>query len=465
MAKQTEALSEHDFNCVAKLLTELVPEDSVPEPENASPATIYTRFVTFWLCTLQRLKGGASLAFIMTHLVAHGLALLPDNKRIREGRLSSNSGAFGRARGRLPVAVVRTLADQVSRSLIEQSAPWFDDRRAFIIDGTTITLAPTSPLREVYPPAVNQLGESVWPVMLLTVAHEVQSGCCLVPEFGAMYGPNNTSEAKQAANIAGRLPAGSLILADSGFGIFSVAHAMTDAGHKILFRLTTTRFIAMVKNAELVEETRHSACYKLTWIPSAKDRKANPDLPADASIEVFLHKVRLDNNEWLYLVTTLEVTSQVAAKFYLRRYDIEHDIRDMKVTLGVENIRAKSDEMVQKELICSVVAYNLVNHVRRKAAKLAKVQPRELSFTGVWNVVRTNLIEQAPCAPKEWKARYETALRAAATKKLPKRKQKRDYPRKALPRRPKSTKFMKEQARTKAKAAKNAEEIAQPIAK
>jgi len=465
MATGTEALSEQDFNCVAKLFTELVPKDSVCEPENASPAIVYTRLVTFWLCTLQRLKGGASLAFVMTHLVVHGLSLLPNNKRVREGTLSSNSGGFSKARSRLPVAVVRTLADQVSTSLFEQSAPWFDGRRAFIIDGTTITLAPTSPLREAYPPAVNQLGETVWPVMMLTVAHELQSGCCMVPEFGAMYGPNNTSEAKQAAKIAGRLPAESLILADSGFGIFSVAHAMTHVGHKILFRLTTSRFISMVKKAELVEETRRSACYKLTWTPSVKDRKTNPELRADASVEVYLHKVKLENGEWLYMVTTLEVTSQVAAKFYLRRYDVEHDIRDMKVTLGVEDIRAKSDAMVQKELMCSVVAYNLVNHVRRQAAKIAKVRPREMSFKGVWSVVRTHLIEQATCSPKEWKARYDRALQEAAKQKLPKRKQKRDYPRKALPRRPKSTKFMKEQVRAKAKTSKNAEENAQPPAK
>jgi len=55
-------------------------------------------------------------------------------------------------------------------------------------------------------------------------------------------------------------------------------------------------------------------------------------------------------------------------------WPIEHDIRDMKVTLGIENIRAKSDEMVQKELLCSMVAYNLVVQLRREAAKIAKAK-------------------------------------------------------------------------------------------
>ncbi|WP_406696314.1 hypothetical protein V5E97_35510 [Singulisphaera sp. Ch08] len=59
------------------------------------------------------------------------------------------------------------------------------------------------------------------------VAHELQSGCALIPELGAKYGPNNTSEARQAAAIGLRIPTGSIVMADAGFGIFQVAHAGT----------------------------------------------------------------------------------------------------------------------------------------------------------------------------------------------------------------------------------------------
>ena len=41
--------------------------------------------------------------------------------------------------------------------------------------------------------------------------------------------------------------------------------------------------------------------------------------------------------------------------------------------------------MVKKELLTSLVAYNLVIQFRRQAAKLADAAPRRLSFTGVWN--------------------------------------------------------------------------------
>ena len=77
--------------------------------------------------------------------------------------------------------------------------------------------------------------------------------------------------------------------------------------------------------------------------------------------------------------------------------------------------------MVQKELLCSVVAYNLVLQLRREAAKVADVPPRRLSFTGVWTTMQICLLQQPACTWEEWRARYERAVQIAATHKLPNR--------------------------------------------
>jgi len=441
MAKQG-AVTEAELTSAVELLHELIPENELAVYSlEFSPATVYTNLVTLWMLTLQRLGGGTSLEAVVKEVQTQHRSLLPDNKRVREGTLSLASGAYSEARKRLPLAIAERFAEQVSRSLIERTPAWREGRRAYVLDGTTITLAPTSSLREVFPPATNQHGETVWPVLMLLVAHELSSGCALVPELGAMYGPHNTSEAQQAAAIASRIPAGSLVLADAGFGIFSVAHALCSADHDILLRLTTARFKALRRRAEKIAETAHGVWYRLSWTPSEKERKANSGLPADARLEVFLHEVKLENGEPLYLVTTLAVPSDAAAEYYSHRYDVEHDIRDLKVTLDIENIRAKSVEMVRKELLCSIVAYNLLLHLRREAAQLADVEPRRLSFTKVWTTMKLCLLQQKPGTWAEWQARYADALRIAAKDKLPNRPG-RSYPRRAHPRRPKSTKFM-----------------------
>jgi hypothetical protein len=104
--------------------------------------------------------------------------------------------------------------------------------------------------------------------------------------------------------------------------------------------------------------------------------------------------------------------------------------------------------MFKKELLTSIVAYNLVVQFRRQAAKLANLPPRRLSFTGVWNTFEIFLLHQPSCSVSDWQERFTRALTTASRDKLPNRPG-RSYPRQAHPRRPKSTKFMKQQANTK----------------
>lgn len=443
----------HELTSAIETLREMIRADELDRRQPSGPATVYTTMVTIWMMTLQRLGGGTSLNVVVKDVLAHSRDLFPNNRRLREGTLSEISGAYAEARSRVTLETVEFFANRVCDSLIDASPSWFDGHRAFILDGTTITLAPTPELRQAFPPATNQHGDTVWPVALLLVAHELQSGCALPPEIGAMYGANNTSEARLSEAMVRRLPAGSIVLADAGSGIFSVAYATVQAGHHPLFRLTKSRFKRLRRQATVVAEGDGYKTWRLRWTPSGKDRQSHPELPADAAVDVRLHEVLLDNGETLYLVTTLTVDAQQAGEFYRRRYDVEHDIRDVKVTLNTECIRAKSVSMVKKELLTSIVAYNLVVQFRRQAAALAGVAPRRLSFTGVWNTFQSFLLTQPPCTAADWLLRYERALQIASRDKLPNRPG-RSYPRRAHPRRPKSTKFMKKTSAQKAKQKK-----------
>jgi len=402
------------------------------------------------MLTLHRLGDGQSLTEVVSAALSHDHDLFPDNKRVRENTLSENSGAYSQARKRLPLDAIHEFSNRVCDYLGKISEPLIDGKRVFLLDGTTITLAPTKVLQEAYPPASNQHGDSVWPVAQLMIANELQSGCAMLPQIDPMYGENNASEAVQAQRIVLQLPANSIVLADSGFGIYSVAHHSVEAGHDFLFRLTKSRFKALRRKSDLIDEGPTHKTYHLPWEPSAKDRKSTPGLPEDASLDVVLHEIEINSNTTLCLVSNLELSGPTASELYCRRYDVEFDIRDLKVTMDAENIRAKSVEMFQKELYTSVVAYNLVAQFRRQAAKLAQVKPRRLSFKGVWTTMKNRLLLKPACSTEEWLDRYAEALCRAAKRKLPNRKAPRNYPRKAHPRRQKSTKFEKAQRKKKA---------------
>ncbi len=443
-------VTDEEFTSAIEMLRHIVPEQELNAIQPTNPGAVYTTMITLWMLILQRLGGGTSMSSVVKEVLSKNADLLPQCKRTEEGTLSVNSGAYCRARKRLAVNTVELFVERICRSLIDSTSPWFGGRRAFLLDGTTMTLAPTDELREAFPPINNGHG-SVWPVALMLVAHELQSGCALIPEIGAMYGDHNTSEAKLTKKLCKRIPPGSIILADSGFGIFSVAYHTVNSGHDILFRLTKQRFNSLVKKSELISKTDGAAMYELTWTPTPKDRKSNPELPGDAKLEVALHEIPIEGDT-LYLVTTLALSSEQAGDFYSYRYDVEHDIRDIKVVLDTENIRAKSVDMFKKELLTSIVAYNLVIQFRRQAAELVDLPPRRLSFKGVWTTFRCYLLDQSPCSLAAWEQRYEKALHVAARDKLPNRPG-RSYPRRAHPKRQKSTKFMKLEAKAKRKLA------------
>ncbi len=445
---------EEPFAAANELLKNLIQSPQIRNQFDPQMRTntrmIYTKGVTLWMLILQRLGNGLSLEDTVSHVLTHDRDLLPENKRVREGTLSENSSAYFKAKRNLPIESIHEFSSAVCDYLGRACEPIFGSQRVFLIDGTTITLEPTPQLKRAFPPATNQHGESVWPVAMLMVANEMQSGCALLPQIDPMYGPKRSSEAKQARRIVRRLPKNSIVMADSGFGIFSVAYHATQAEHDILFRLTATRYKSLCKKAKLIDDGPHHQSHTLIWQPSAKDREGNPNLPDDAAIEIAIHKVALNNGKFLYLATTLEIDATSAGELYSHRYDVEFDIRDIKVTMDAENILARSVGMVMKELMTSIVAYNLIVQFRRQAAKLARIEPRRLSFKGVSTSFRDRLLLQKPASLTEWQELYTAALISAGNRKLPNRSKPRSYPRIAHTRRPKSTKFMKQQRKENA---------------
>lgn len=424
--------SAREFELALEQFRSLLDRSEIDRLQPLAASAVYTSLVTVWLLVHQRLHAGASLE----QAVVRFLESTPEseNRRVREKTLSANTGAYSRARTRLKVEVTDWVANHIFETLVSASPPSLAGRRVFLLDGTTIPLAPTAELKAAFPPANNQHGPTVWPIAQLLVAHELESGCALLPEIGAMYGTEAISEIEQAKQILQRLPTSSLLLADCNFGVFAMVHAGVQARQDVLFRLTKSRFGSLVKNAQpLPSDTIHCRRWRLDWKPSAHERSAH-GLSQNSSVHVYLHEFVRSELLTIWLVTTVDCSSQQIIDLYARRQEVETDIRDLKITLRTEEIRAKSVDMLRKELAASIIAYNLVQQVRRIAASQVNAKPRRLSFRGVWNAVHICLLEprlgkdDLPAA--EWVVKFELALKIARQKKIPLRPN-RSFPRQA----------------------------------
>jgi hypothetical protein len=420
-----------------RLLRGMVSPEEINQRQPSAKQTVYTAFVTIWLLVLQRLYGGATLNDAVSVLLfTFPKEDLPDCKRIKDDSISANNSTYSKARSRLDLKVGIWLADRIYASLFPTTQPSWNGRRVQLLDGSTFSLAPSKELREMFPPATNQYGPCHWPILRVVVAHDLDSGLVSRPEYGPMYGEDNECESSLTRRLLPRLPPYSLILGDGNFGIFIVAYAANRlATHDVLFRLTETRFRALLRQAESVGPGR----WKVTWRPSAEERKKyGDDLPEDAAVQGYLAEVKIGpDGETLYLFTTLqEGTNEEWAKLYQRRWCVETDIGFAKVQLGLGEIAGKTKAMVEKEIVLATVAYNLIVQVRRLAAQKAGVEPRRLSFTGTMSLFKAFEAKVAAggLSEEELQREFDRLLRACGQRKVPNRPG-RKYPRELIPRR------------------------------
>jgi hypothetical protein len=337
---------------------------------------VFTLSVTVWLMILQRLSPKGTLATAVNELVQGDVReLLAPCKRVLDGSISSNTGAYSQARQRVPVEAAWRVTQRTFEYLHQLSPQGRLRDRLFLLDGSSIRLAHSKANLQRYPAAHNQHGDSHWPVLRIGVMHHVTTGLAMAPEFGPMYGQEAVSEQQLAEALIERLPPGSILIADRNFGVFSVAWHAHTCGQAILVRMSEPRATRLLQ-----AQPRIGAEYPVKWHPSREDRRAHPALPAEAEIQGRLI-VAQGAKEVLYLFTTLQQPHDLAANLYKERWNIETDLRALKDQVRLHAIEARSPDLVANELYLAVAAYNLIRAVMTEAAAEIKIEPRRLSFS------------------------------------------------------------------------------------
>jgi DDE family transposase len=393
--------------------------------------SIYTAQVVIWLMIIQRLQPRRTLASTVEALLA-GAAdrLLSGCERARQKRISRRTGGYSRARKRLP----RLLCKQVVQELITRLRQILNAgqrRAAYVLDGSSLELEACPGLRKAYPPAQNQHGRAHWPVLRIVALHELETGLAEEPQWGPMYGDKAVSEQGLAEKAMDALAAGSIVVGDRNFGVFSIAWAARQRGLAVVVRLTEQR-ARKLAGGPISEEGE----WPVTWAASRWDSQGPGGIAPGAAIEGRLIAVRLGrgrSKQWLYLFTSLtplELSREQVVALYGKRGSIETDLRALKRTVGLHHLAARNESMMEKELLTAVAAYNLVRAVMALAARRHQLSARQLSFTFVLNVVNASWHRlQAASDRDTYQREVFNLLDAAAQGVHPKRKKRRSFPR------------------------------------
>jgi hypothetical protein len=263
----------------------------------------------------------------------------------------------------------------------------------------------------------------------MVVLHDVDTGLAQEPCWGPMHGPDAVSEKALAERALEPLPPGAVILGDRNFGIFAIAHSALQKGHAVVLRLTDPR-AKRLRGAPLTEQ----GDYPVEWKASGGSRDRQEKLlSTDTAIRGRLIAWRVGRGktkQWLYLFTTLTISAAEVVALYGKRWHIETDLRSLKQTVRLNRLSVQSVDMLEKELLAAVLAYNLVRSIMCLAARHAGIHARQLSFTYAYNIVQdgiTNVLAGSTVA--EQIERMERIVSLVARCKLPNRTKRRSFPR------------------------------------
>jgi hypothetical protein len=393
---------------------------------------IYSARLVIWMMISQRLQARGTLAGSVEQLVQGRFdPLLSQCKRAREKKIGLSTGGYCRARQNLPKLLVSRSMDELVerlRSRLLESGSRLA-HRVYLLDGSSLQLEHEPELVQAFPPASNQHGKSHWPVVRIVVLHDLETGLAERPCWGPLNGAQAVSEQALAERAMQALPAGSVIVGDRNFGIFSSAYHAQQRGLEVIFRLTAVRAKALL-GRPISQQGDECVC----WRPSRWDgKKAQQIWPVDASLEgrlIAWSVGRGKHQQWLYLFTTLALPAEEVVELYGRRWRIESDLRSLKQTVRLQRISAHSADMMEKELLVAVMAYNLVRAIMFQAAQRTGIDPRQLSFTYACNIVFDGY-PKALAAPtaRQQQQELEHIISLVARCRLPQRTKRRSYPR------------------------------------
>jgi len=358
---------------------------------------------------------------------------------LEQAPCSLNSGPYCKARARLPLGLVERLGREVGQRLcVQQPRAWrWRGREVKLIDGTTVSMPDTRENQARFPQHREQRAGLGFPLARMVAIVSLSCGAVLEWAIGPCEG-KQTGETALLWQLAPKLRRGEVVIADRYYaGYFMIARLM-QLGVDVVIRQHQLRHTDFRRGLRL--GTRD---HVVSWVrpqrPAWMDEATYRTMPETLS----MREVRVGGFTLVSSLTDAkQVSKQELLALYRSRWHVELDVRSIKTVMQMDILRCKRPSMVDKEIAVHLLAYNLVRSVMAKAAYLAGLLPRQLSFKGALQLLRAfeQNLRHSPYA--RLVIRQAHLLAGMAQMKLPYRPW-RVEPR-AVKRRPKTYKWLTE---------------------
>lgn len=382
---------------------------------------IFSPLVTLWVFLGQVLHADQSCRAAVARLIAHRLAQ-------GQSPCSAETGAYCQARKRLPEAFFADVARQTGCALEAHVDPhWlWKGRHVYLFDGTTVTMPDTEANQGAYPQVSNQRPGVGFPIARLGAL--ISLACGAIVNLGVCrYAGKGQGEVSLLRQLWDTLCPGDLLLTDALLANWANFVMLQQRGLELVGRLNKAHRTADFRRGKRLGKEDHVVQWRKPTSIRSLDRQAYQALPQ--FIAVRETKVRVTQpgfrTKVLVVVTTLldprQTTKDELATLYRARWNNELDLRAIKSTMQMHELRCKTPELVRKEIWTHVLAYNLLRTIMAQAAAMHDLVPRSLSFKGTMQTLEAfqPLLELRADEDKaqRW-ALYQNLLGAIATHRV-----------------------------------------------
>ena len=344
----------------------------------------YTRWRSFWCMLWQAFNPDASGREVVRQLQALF--------KLQEGPpISQEDGAYCRAKARLPLTEFPKVLSATAQAADRLAAPMtrLRGRPLKAADGSTVTVSDTPKNRKAYPP-LQCADRPSFPMLRIVVLFSVLSGAISAVATGSLA----ASELALFSSLSHQLIGGDILLGDRGFGCYPcIGWLKFSLGVDFIGR--TTRRVDGRRRLRRLGHNDWLILWKAGGTPSAwLSPLPWAGLPTELTLRAVKGRcyVKGFRVRQITLVTTLLdpqlYPAQEILQAYLRRWRLEMCLDDLKTTLKMEFLRARSPQMIQKELLLRLTAQNLIRCTAAQAATEHGVALERISFKGSVDALR-----------------------------------------------------------------------------
>lgn len=353
-----------------------------------------------------------------------------------EGKeISSSTSGYCQGRNRLN----QKYLDTINHTVIEHhqnhqtSHYLWCGRSVKVTDGSSLSMSDTEENQRLYPQPTGQKKGCGFPVMRIVATFSLHSGMILDCRKGSLDVHERTLwrqgwDCYEENDVA---------LADCGFCSYADYHYLKEKKVDCVMRLHQRRKEKRIikkfnKNDYLVLWKKPTKSQRPKWM-TIRQWEQLPDQMTVRYVRVSVDIPGIRTKNFTVATTLLdpkEYPAEAIAQLYWRRWRCELFLRDIKVTMRMKVLRAKTPNMIQKEFTIFIIAYNLIRSLIWDAALDNHKEPGRISFKAAINVIRQWAPLLMATKKREEKKLYIAVIkRIIAANIVPIRKKRRKEPR------------------------------------